>query len=395
MPARDRLRLLLVTPFLPDPGSSHGGGSYLGSLCRGLAEHADLGLVTLLQPGEQVRQAGGPWHSVHSLPYLGRRHPRSVRHALTMGFRCLLRRLPLVAAKHWHPKLPELLRQTVAEFRPHCALVELASMAQYLPHLSMLPTVLTDHEAGAPTRTVTGYGRAADRYDLRLWRGYVRRHYRQATLLQALTSNDAAVLGRAVGREVLVRAPLVDVPAARVHCEQAPPRALFLGDYRHHPNPEAAQHLVRDVLPLLRQRLPETELVFAGPHSEHLHELGKVPGVHVIGYVADLRALLSSARCLLAPLYSGGGFRVKVLTALGHGLPVVTNALGAQGIGAPAEAMQCCETPQQLADATLRWLQSPALVARAADAAHAWATEHVAPIAVAEAQLARIERLLG
>ena len=51
------MRILLLTPFLPDPEAPHGGGSYLGSLAEGLRTRAELGLVHLHHLGEPTAPA--------------------------------------------------------------------------------------------------------------------------------------------------------------------------------------------------------------------------------------------------------------------------------------------------------------------------------------------------
>ncbi len=135
---------------------------------------------------------------------------------------------------------------------------------------------------------------------------------------------------------------------------------MFLGDYNHRPNPEAAEMLVRDVLPLLLAGDPTAELWLAGPNQERVQHLAAVPGVRILGFVPDLRTLFGQVRVLLAPLLSGGGFRMKSLAALAHGLPVVTNALGARGCTAQRPARTVVEGPRALADATLDLLRSPA-----------------------------------
>ncbi|MBK8101457.1 MAG: glycosyltransferase [Planctomycetes bacterium] len=298
-------------------------------------------------------------------------------------------------AKHRHPGLPALIRRALAEFAPDAVLVEMSPMAQYLRHLTSVPTILTDHEAGVPDHAVTGLGAFADRRDRRLWSRYVTTEYRRASRLQAVTEEDATTISELVHRPVRRRQPALAVPRQRVRCEQAPPRALFLGDYRHHPNPEAAGRLVQQVLPRLRAAAPDAELWLAGPNHDRIQHLAAVPGVHVTGFVPELGELFAQVRVLLAPLYSGGGFRMKSLTALAHGLPVVTNQLGSRGVDAPPTARVLAETPEELAVATLRLLGSPAATAEAADAAHAWALATLDADAVAAAQIAELADLLA
>lgn len=291
--------------------------------------------------------------------------------------------------------MPALLRRACAEFLPDAALVEMAPMAQYLRCLTGVPTIFTDHEAGAPEQPVTGLGATADRRDRGLWQRYVAAEYPRATRLQAVTEEDAEAIQRQIRRPVARRQPALAVPRQRVRCEQAPPRALFLGDYRHHPNPEAATHLVQQVLPRLRAGEPTAELWLAGPNHDRIAGLASVPGVRVTGFVADLGELFAQVRLLLAPLYSGGGFRMKCLTALAHGLPVVTNGLGGRGVDAPASARLLAETPADLAAAALRLLRSPMATAAAADAAHAWALATLDADAVAATQIDALTALVA
>ena len=379
------MRLLFLTPFAPAPRAPHGGGAYLGSLLAALAQRAEVGVLALRPPGAGQPAPCPPWqwHDEVGLPH--RLGVAALPRRLTTLWRW--RHLPLVAAKHWHGAMPERIRRALADWRPDVVMVELAQMAQYLPLLQDVPTVFTDHEAGCPANTRTGLGRAGDQRDHRLWRGYVQRFYPLARQLQALTPEDAAELGALVGREVRVRPPTCDVPAAAVEPEHAPPRVLFVGDYSHDPNPEAARTVVRDVLPALRAAVPAAEAWLVGPHEQRIADLAAEPGVRVLGFVPDLAGVFAQVRLLLAPVWSGRGFRMKALAALAHGLPVVTNALGARGCAAPSAARAIAEGPQELAAAALEWLRDAQAAGRAGRAAHAWARSHLDPAAVAADQL--------
>ena len=386
------MRTLFLTPFPPDPVAPHGGGSYVGMLARAMAELGDVALVCLAEPGTESASHSVPWAWTASAPYEG--HPPArggAAHRLRMLWRWHSR--PLLPAKAWSKQLCKLVGRARREYRPDVVLVEFAQMAQYLPWLDGVPTVLTDHEAGWPANAGTGLGRAADRRDRRLWRDYVERHYRQARLLQAVTGEDARALSAWLGRDVLVRPACMALPERSVDPGAAPPRALFFGDYGHAPNPEAAGRLVRDVLPRLLRAEPAAELWLAGRNSERIAHLDGTPGVRVCGFVQDLGGLLAQVRLLLAPMWSGAGFRVKNAAALAHGVPVVTNALGARG-GAPPPACTVAEDPEGLAAAAIALLRSPAEASARGRAGREWVRATLSPAAVARLQLERAEALL-
>src|SRR5690606_17202153 len=194
--------------------------------------------------------------------------------------------------------------------------------------------------------------------------------------------------------EVLVRPPTVDIPAVACEPGLAPMNALFLGDYRHAPNPVAATRLATEVWPLVRAQCADATLLLAGPNDHHIRTLADLPGVQVLGFVPNLAELLGRTRVVLAPLWSGGGFRVKNAAALAHGVPIVSNELGSRGCRAPSPACTIAETAAELAQATLQYLNSSEFTASAGVAARTWATTHIAPHAVAELQMERLRNLL-
>ncbi len=386
------MRILFVTPFPPAADAAHGGGVYLGTLCQALAGHAELGLATLCPPATALPALGAPWRWVGTSQLPPRQRGWRLAGAqLRMLWRW--RQLPLVVAKAFAPGFGAVLAAARAEFRPDAVCVEMGQMAQYLPDLRGLPTLFTDHEAGCAANTRTGLGRRGDARDQRLWPAYARRFYPLANAVQALTDEDAAELGRLLDRPVGVRRPVFAVPAEPIDAGRAPPRALFLGDYRHGPNPEAARRIAREVLPRLRDAVPAAELWLAGPNQEAIADLAGLRGVRLVGFVPDLAGLFGQCRLLLAPLYSGGGFRVKAAAALAHGLPLVTNALGGRGCAAPAPARQLAEDADGLAAAALRLLRSPELARDAGRTAHQWALANLASAAVAAQQLAVLANL--
>lgn len=388
------MRILLVTPFLPHSGAPHGGGIILDTMSRGLTARAEVGLVAIATPEEEVSLAGrmAPWSWMATAKAAVRPDRFRLPHKLRMLWRW--RTMPLVAAKYASTAMTDVLGRAKSEFQPDVVFVEMAQMAQFLPLLTDLPTILTDHEAGCPANTRTGLGPLGDRRDQRLWWRYVRHFYPLANAIQALTSEDATVLSKTLDRAVSVRPSAMPVAEAPIHPDRAPARALFMGDYSHGPNPEAAKLLVHEVLPRLRAEIPEAELWLAGPNEDRVAELGREPGVRVLGFVPDLAGLLGQARLLLAPAFSGNGIRTKCITAHAHGLPVVTNELGSRGLNVESPALTVVEGPEALAQATLALLHSPQLAAEGGRIGYEWARSNVHIDSVTAQQIEFAEQLI-
>ncbi len=109
---------------------------------------------------------------------------------------------------------------------------------------------------------------------------------------------------------------------------------LFTGDFRHGPDGDAVAWFVERIWPLVREAVPGLRLRIAGADPDNdVLALGVHPGVDVLGFVPELGPLYDRHRVFVAPLRQGAGLAGKVGRSMVAGLPVVTNAAGAEGIG--------------------------------------------------------------
>jgi glycosyltransferase involved in cell wall biosynthesis len=163
-----------------------------------------------------------------------------------------------------------------------------------------------------------------------------------------------------------------------------PPTVLFQGTLRYPPNAEGARFFVREVLPLLREAVPWVRLRLVGTTAPALAALDDPPAVTLVGQVPDIAAELAGADLVVVPLRFGSGTRLKVLEAFAQKVPVVSTALGAEGLGVrDGVHLLVADTPVDLAAACARLLGDPALRAALAERAHALFTERYADEVVA------------
>jgi len=102
------------------------------------------------------------------------------------------------------------------------------------------------------------------------------------------------------------------------------PTIVFTGQMDYFANVDGMVHFSRNILPRLRQRFPELELLIVGRSpAPAVRALGELPGVHVTGAVGDVRPFLDRAWAFVAPLRIAQGVQNKVLEAMAMNLPVV------------------------------------------------------------------------
>ena len=138
---------------------------------------------------------------------------------------------------------------------------------------------------------------------------------------------------------------------------------LFMGNFFHLPNVEAARFLLREIAP----RFPEVRFCIAG--SPILESAQGGPNVELAGHIPDTRTLYHSPNTVvMAPLFSGTGQRVKLLEAFSMACPVITTRVGAMGF--PVEAgvnMLIAQTGDEFAAALRRLIAEPGLRRRMGD----------------------------
>src|SRR5690606_33511941 len=108
---------------------------------------------------------------------------------------------------------------------------------------------------------------------------------------------------------------------------------VFVGGFRHPPNIDAVLWFASEVLPHVRERLPDVRFHCIGADAPpEVAALAALPGVEVHGYVPDITPYMDGCRLALAPLRYGAGVKGKVNLSMAHGQPVVATGCAAEGM---------------------------------------------------------------
>jgi glycosyltransferase involved in cell wall biosynthesis len=111
---------------------------------------------------------------------------------------------------------------------------------------------------------------------------------------------------------------------------------IFIGGATWYPNRHAIDWLLDEIWPLCKQRIPGARLVCLGrsPSSRSIEAARRDDRLVVAGYVEDIVPWAAGADVFVCPMRDGGGTRLKILTAMSLGLPIVSTAIGMEGIEA-------------------------------------------------------------
>ena len=107
---------------------------------------------------------------------------------------------------------------------------------------------------------------------------------------------------------------------------------LFIGGFRHPPNVDAIKWYAADVLPLLRNLLPDVTTTVVGSHMPEDIRILAQEGLQIQGFVANTEPILRKARVSIAPLRYGSGVKGKINEAMNHGIPVVATSTAVEAM---------------------------------------------------------------
>lgn len=144
---------------------------------------------------------------------------------------------------------------------------------------------------------------------------------------------------------------------------------LFYGAMNRPENIEAAEILIRDIFPHIKEKVIDSRLIILGGKPTDKILSYSCDSIIVTGFVEDVRPYFKESACLVAPLQMGAGVKIKILEALSSGLPVVTNDIGIEGIAARDNIEYIhCNTIEQFIQATLHLLQNKEVAGKIGDA---------------------------
>ncbi|MFO1534060.1 MAG: glycosyltransferase family 4 protein [Thermoplasmatota archaeon] len=126
----------------------------------------------------------------------------------------------------------------------------------------------------------------------------------------------------------------------RLETLEATKVALFAGRLDYGPNRTAFWTIVKDLAPAF----PNIQFWIVGPNAPAAEV---PPNVRVLGPVQETASYIRAADIFLAPLWSGGGTKLKVIEAAACARPILTTPHGVEGLPPRlAQTMTVCPNPQ-------------------------------------------------
>jgi glycosyltransferase involved in cell wall biosynthesis len=404
---RERLRVLFLLPFPPRPDARHGGARAAAHIIAAHAARHDVAVLYVRTRDElaiepALRDACRRVEEVRLPPSAGvlarliRRMGIAARQARGMpywpasvGGACVADRIALLV-REWRPDVVRLECLPMGQFAEPAAergaVLVLAAYDSFAESAS---------EALASTYRLK---RAFAALQLARWRRYERSIVRRADAVVTFTPRDRAVYARAADgatpvAEVALRSPFPDRAFDAVGT--SPPEVLFVGNFVHPPNVDAALRLVRAIAPRVWASASDVRITIVGHEPPELLRALASERVTVTGTVSDVEPYLARAAVVAVPLRLGGGMRVKVLEALAFGKAVVATPRALEGLDVhDGVELRIADDADAIAGAIVALLRAPEARIAMGARAREWARTALDPARWIDEYEALYRRLL-
>lgn len=375
-------RLLFLLPHVPGPEAPTGGARSTFHLIAGLSKRHEIAALCLRSPSEPPTDAAlhQACDVVHEIARDVRRQHRAWR------------LLPPFTRPAWVlntdiASYRQCLQSLARSWAPDIVHIAYHVMAQYTRELQACPAprVMTQYEPGVTAardaaRLMHGLERIRGRLEEAAWARYERHAMSQVDAVVVFTEYDRQALAPLAGDVPLECIPLgVAVPAKSLNpCGAVTPTVLFVGNFIHRPNVDAALWLMRSIFPLVSRARPDARLIVVGPNPPAQVTALSDRTMTVTGAVPSVLPFLDDASVVVAPLRTGGGMRVKVMEALAAGKAVVASPLAAAGLEvSDGQQLLLADRDHEFASRIVNLLNDPAARRRVAQSARNWAASNL------------------
>ncbi|MGH9336160.1 MAG: glycosyltransferase family 4 protein [Vicinamibacteria bacterium] len=358
------MRFLMILPTYPFP-ADNGQRLRFANLALFLAAEHEVALVCISEPDR--RHVGGERDSFLDLRIIPRTKRSRMETLLSSG--------PSEVTEFKSEEMSRAVTEFVARYDPDVVVSGDPVLTQYLGQLSDRVRIL-DYVCETSLQMERFKNRAGAS---RRWIWALRKHRFASFMRKVSGSYDACILNSKEDMDSLLetsphwnRVIIVpnglDLEAYPTELAKPEPGTMvYPGAVTYPPNLDAVRNMIDNILPRIRNRVADARFIVTGALPSGF-EPPRGPGVRYTGYVPDVRPVIAGSWICAVPLRLGaGGTRFKVMEALALGTPIVSTAIGAEGVSVEdGKNILMAEDPGVFAEKTVRLLQSPELRTRIA-----------------------------
>jgi sugar transferase (PEP-CTERM/EpsH1 system associated) len=152
---------------------------------------------------------------------------------------------------------------------------------------------------------------------------------------------------------------------------------IFAGNMSYPPNVEAVTYLVKQIMPIVWQKIPQAKVVIAGANPAAGVQKLASSLVEVTGWVENIHEYFLQSKILVAPMLISIGLQNKLLEAMANRVPCVTSTLANNALKAtPDKQILIGNSPEEFAAHIVNLLENSALYERISNEGYRFVVEN-------------------
>lgn len=362
------MRILWITDVIPYPTVS-GNRLRIYHLCRKLAEEHEVWLVGGIDKPEEVnaehmrgfchrvitvlrKHQSKLYHLPGLLKFALQGRPLELKFEQTEEFEQIVYNLSREVdfdVIHIEPSYMALYREMLPEKKTSC----------YVLGYHNIEFSLFDRIANVESKPLNKFRSYLHSWMLRSWEPHYASKFDRCVVV---SDSDKDILYHAnTNLEVRVCPNGVDTDLYQLlPAQDTIPRLMFIGSMSYPACAHGAVWFCKEVLPHIHEPNVETWLVGRDP-TEEVKALAN-DHIHVTGWVSEIMPYYEQTQICIVPLWAGGGTRLKIVEAMALGRPVVSTAIGCEGLDVvDGKHIFIADDPIEFAEKVTRLLQDPLL----------------------------------
>lgn len=354
------MRILMVTPYVPYPPSS-GGQIRTLNLLKHLSEKNEITLVALYK-NQAERKYYSYLKKYCKKIYLCQRPEKPWQ--FKNIFKTIFSFYPFLVVRNFSPEASMIIDSLLNKERFDVIHAETFYVMPHIPK-TQTPIVLVEQTIEYNVykhfvNSLPWYLRMLFYFDIDIMKlKYWEKHFwKKADIVVAVSTPDeeiiksqgykikTSVIPNGAGDEMIVNS-LTQKALKK-------PTVFFQGNFFWLQNVEAAKFIINTISPLVLKNNKDIVIRIAGQNAEKIGQVND-KNIEIINIAhadsAMVKKLFLEASIFIAPIFGPGGTRLKILAAMGSGVPVVSTETGVEGLDvSDGKHVLIAQTPEQFRD---------------------------------------------
>lgn len=331
------MKILMLTPYLPYPLMS-GGQTRSYNLIKNLSDKHEITLFSLIKSEEETKY-------IKELEKLCKKVRVFKRPKTPWNFRNIaltgLGPFPFLVIRNLAPYERLAVSKEIQEEEYDLIHAETFYVMPHIPRTT-IPILLVEQTVEYlvykhyVVKQAPFYLRPLlwiDILKLRFWETYYWKRSKKVVAMSESDRREMIKLEPDLTIEIVPNGIDIDYFSQKSKTNDLTPKVLYVGNFTWLQNEEAVEVLVKKVWPMIRKKVASAKLWIVGTNMTAKIKNMARHDIIITEGIEDIRDAYKGASVLVAPIKGPGGTRLKILEAMASSLPVVTTAVGAEGLG--------------------------------------------------------------